>query len=74
MLKQQRRDVSRIVSGKEKKTNRCVYGVTSKAGNKERNFAVEEVNKEEKRRRGTQTRDTNTFVTPSRRKHREVGP
>ena len=43
----------------ERKTNRRVYGATSKVGDKadnERNFAAEEVNKEkEKRRRGTQT-------------------
>ena len=40
----------------ERKTNRRVYGATSKAGDKERNFVAEEVNKEkEKRRRGTQT-------------------
>ena len=40
----------------ERKTNCRVYGATSKAGNKKRNFAAEEVNKEEEKRgRGTQT-------------------
>ena len=46
-------NIPRMIWG-ERKTNRRVYGATSKAGNKERNFAAEEVNKEEEKKEGVE--------------------